>query len=54
MEGSLVDYAVKKEQLLLAVRKTVNLATVIDIIATGSPNYIRHRIEREDLKEEQE
>lgn len=51
MEGSLVDYAVKKERLMLEVRKTIDLGTLIDIIAVGLPNYILHRIERESLKE---
>lgn len=51
MEGSLVDYAVKKERLLLEVRKTMDLGTLIDLIAVGLPNYIINRIERECLKE---
>lgn len=51
MEGSLVDYAVKKERILLEVRKTIDLGTLIDIIAAGLPNNILHRIDRESLKE---
>jgi len=38
MEGSLVDYAVKKERLVLEIRKTIDLGTLIDIIAVGLPN----------------
>lgn len=51
IEGSLVDYAVKKERIMLEVRKTIDSGTLIDIIAVGLPNNVLHKIDRESLKE---
>ena len=48
--GSLLEYAVKKERLLLEVRKETNTGTMIDIIATGLPNFIMDKIDRDNLK----
>lgn len=48
--GSLLDYAIKKERLLLEVRKTIDTDTLIDIIATGLPSFIYNKIDREVLK----
>ncbi|GBP56640.1 hypothetical protein EVAR_33272_1 [Eumeta japonica] len=47
--GSLLDYAVKKERLLLEVRKTMDEGTLIDIIAAGLPDFITDRINKEDI-----
>ncbi|GBP89006.1 hypothetical protein EVAR_36600_1 [Eumeta japonica] len=47
--GSLLDYAVKKERLLLEVRKTMDEGTLIDIIADGLPDFITDRINKEDI-----
>lgn len=49
--GSLLEYAVKKEKLLLEVRKTIDTGTLIDLIAAGLPNFITDRIDRESLQE---
>lgn len=49
--GSLLEYAVKKEKLLLEVRKTIDTVTLIDLIAAGLPNFITDRIDREALQE---
>lgn len=49
--GSLLDYAIKKERLLLEVRKSIDKGTLIDIIATSLPNFICDLIDRETLKE---
>lgn len=49
--GSLLEYAVKKEKLLLEVRKTIDTGTLIDLIAAGLPNFIADRIDRESLQE---
>lgn len=54
LEGSLVDYAVKKERLLLEVRKSMDTGTVIDLIAIGLPRYILNKIERENLKSQED
>lgn len=48
--GSLLDYAIKKEKLLLEVRKSIDNDTLIDLIATGLPNFVTDRIDREKLK----
>lgn len=48
--GSLLDYALKKEKLLLEVRKSIDNGTLIDLIATGLPNVVADRIDREKLK----
>lgn len=49
--GSLLDYALKKEKLLLEVRKSIDIGTLIDLIASGLPNYLVDKIDRETLKE---
>lgn len=47
--GSLLEYAVKKEKLLLEVRKTMDEVTLIDIIAAGLPDFITDRINKEEI-----
>ncbi|XP_047039124.1 uncharacterized protein LOC124644002 [Helicoverpa zea] len=47
--GSLLEYAVKKERLLLEVRKTMDEGTLIDIIAAGLPDFITDRINKEEI-----
>lgn len=41
----------KKEKLLLEVRKTIDTGTLIDLIAAGLPNYLSDKIDRETLQE---
>lgn len=48
--GSLLEYSIKKEKLLLQIRKSIDEGTLIDLIATGLPNYVADRIDREKLK----
>lgn len=48
--GSLLEYALKKEKLLLEVRKTVDTGTIIDLIAFGLPNYVADKIDKETLQ----
>lgn len=48
--GSLLDYAIKKEKLLLEVRKTIDTGTLIDVIAAGLPDFIADKIDRESLE----
>lgn len=48
--GSLLEYALKKEKLLLEVRKSIDSGTLIDLIAIGLPNFVADRIDREKLK----
>ncbi|CAB3236355.1 unnamed protein product [Arctia plantaginis] len=47
--GSLLEYAIKKEKLLLEVRKTIDQGTLIDIIAAGLPDFITDRINKEEI-----
>lgn len=50
--GSLLDYAIKEEKLLLEVRKSIDTGTLIDLIAAGLPNRsVADKIDRETLKE---
>lgn len=47
--GSLLEYAIKKEKLLLNVRISIDNGTLMDLIATGLPNFVADRIDREKL-----
>ncbi|KAK9871805.1 hypothetical protein WA026_014260 [Henosepilachna vigintioctopunctata] len=50
--GSFLQYSIKEERLLqsvLQVRKTVDNGTLIDLIASGLPNHIMDKIDREKL-----
>lgn len=49
--GSLLEYALKKEKLLLEVRKSIDAGTLIDLIAFGLPNYVADKIDRGLLQE---
>lgn len=49
--GSLLEYALKKEKLLLEVRKSIDTGTLIDLIASGLPNYLTDKIDRETIQE---
>ncbi|XP_073961574.1 uncharacterized protein [Choristoneura fumiferana] len=48
--GSLLDYALKKEKLILEVRKSIDTGTLIDLIAFGLPNFVADKIDRETLQ----
>ncbi|XP_044741211.1 uncharacterized protein LOC123302367 [Chrysoperla carnea] len=52
--GNLVDYAIKKEKLLLEVRKDIDIGTLIDLIAIGLPNFIADKIDRETIESTEE
>jgi len=52
--GSLLDYALKKEKLLLQLRKTMDTETLLNLIAIGLPNYVSDKIDRETLQETQD
>uniref|UniRef100_A0ABD2W6C8 Retrotransposon gag domain-containing protein n=1 Tax=Trichogramma kaykai TaxID=54128 RepID=A0ABD2W6C8_9HYME len=49
--GSFLEYAVKKERLLLEVQKYIDRDTLIDLIAIGLPNFVMDRIDRDALQE---
>lgn len=48
--GSLLEYALKKEKLLLEVRKLIDIGTLIDLIAFGLPNYVADKVDKETLQ----
>ncbi|KAL7294472.1 hypothetical protein TKK_0012466 [Trichogramma kaykai] len=48
--GSILDYALKKEKLLLELRKSMDVETIIDLIAVGLPNFILDKIDRKNLR----
>lgn len=51
IQGSMLEYALKKERLVLEINKSIDTQTLIYLIATGLPNFIMDRIDRESLKE---
>jgi len=50
-EESLLDYAIRKEKLLLDMRTSIDPGTQIDLIAVGLPQVIINKIDRETLKD---
>lgn len=48
--GSLLEYATKKERLLLEVNKHIDTQTMINLIVMGLPDYIIDRIDKETVK----
>ncbi|KAF0744915.1 pickpocket protein 28-like isoform X1 [Aphis craccivora] len=48
--GLLLDYALKKERLLLEIRKSIDTSTLVDLIAVGLPNFVSDKINREELE----
>jgi len=51
MKGSLLEYALKKERILLEINKSLEKQILIDLIAVGLPSYICDRINRKSLEE---
>lgn len=50
-DGSLVDYAIRKEKLLLDMRRSIDTGTLVDLIAAGLPEFILNKIDRETIKD---
>lgn len=50
-EGSLLDYAIKKEKLVLDMRRSIDSGTLIDLIASGLPDFVLNQIDRGVLKD---
>jgi hypothetical protein len=50
-DGSLLDYAMRKEKLLLDMRRTIDAGTLVDLIAAGLPEFILNKMDREKLKD---
>lgn len=51
INGPLLDYALKKERILLEMNKSMDKTTLIDLIAIGLPDFVIDKIDREKLKE---
>lgn len=49
INGSLLDYALKKEKILLEMNKAIDNSTPIDLIAVGLPEFITDKINRKNL-----
>lgn len=49
INGSLLDYALKKERILLEMNKTIDNSTLINLIAVGLPEFITDKISRKKL-----
>lgn len=49
--GTLLEYAVRKEKLLLEIDRSMSKQTLINLIATGLPKFVLNKIDREGLKE---
>lgn len=50
-EGPLIDYAIKKERLILDVNKDIDSKTLIALITTGLPEFIMNRISKEEVQD---
>lgn len=50
-EGSLTDYAMKKEKLLIDFNKDMDIKSLIALIAVGLPEFILNKIDKSELKE---
>jgi len=48
--GSILEYALKKERLLLESNKNMDDRTLIDLIANGLPTFVRNKIDRQDTQ----
>lgn len=53
-QGTLLEYALKKERLLLEVNRLLDKHTLIDLIVIGLPNFIADQIDRNTLKDTEE
>lgn len=51
INGSLLDYALKKEKLLLEMDKSINAKMVIILIAAGLPDFVTDKIDKANVQE---
>lgn len=50
-DGSLLDYAMKKEKLLLDMRRSIDAGTLVDLVAAGMPEFVLSKLDRETIKD---
>ncbi|KOB52343.1 hypothetical protein OBRU01_26065 [Operophtera brumata] len=48
--GSLLEYATKKERLLLEINKEIDTQTMINLIVMGLPDYIIFKMDKGSIK----
>lgn len=51
INGSLLDYALKKEKLLLGMNTSMSPDILINLIAAGLPDFVTNRINKTTVKE---
>lgn len=51
LNGSLLEYALKKQILLLEYNSDIDTRTLTDLIVAGLPTYIISKLDRQELKE---
>ncbi|XP_070169590.1 uncharacterized protein [Polyergus mexicanus] len=49
-EGSLIEYAMRKEKLLLDMDNDISQKTLVLLIAAGLPEFVRNKIDKENCK----
>lgn len=49
ISGSFLDYALKKERMLLEINRSIDTCTLIDLIMIGLPDFIMNKIDRKKL-----
>lgn len=49
-EGSLIEYAMRKEKLLLDMDKDISSKTLVLLIAAGLPEFVRNKIDKENCE----
>lgn len=49
LSGSLLEYALKKERLLLEYNNNIDNRTLTDLIVTGLPTYVRSKLDRQEM-----
>lgn len=49
-EDSLIEYAMRKEKLLLDMDKDISSKTLVLLIAAGLPEFVRNKIDKENCK----
>lgn len=47
--GSLLEYATKKERLLLEINKKIDTQTLINLIVMGLPDYIMYKLDKDSI-----
>ncbi|XP_049308621.1 uncharacterized protein LOC125777574 [Bactrocera dorsalis] len=49
LNGSLLEYALKKQRLLLEYNSDIDLRTLVDLIVAGLPTYITNKLDRQEM-----